>query len=189
MKAGVLYFIVWLSLAVRNFAWATFNHTVHTYNVFISFFLSFISLQINGCKDISVKPLLLGLSGQHGQRTVVTGFGPRAKLVIKATVRETATNVSLNATDTETEVVSKTTKLQFLTTTPKSFKRGMPFTGQVKPVYKFQTHYLFSWLETEENWHASSTWVRYFLLFLLKRNVNSINKGSPFMQNWHQLQY
>ncbi|XP_067056984.1 pregnancy zone protein-like isoform X1 [Acropora muricata] len=87
--------------------------------------------EINGCKDISVKPLLLGLSGQHGQRTVVTGFGPRAKLVIKATVRETATNVSLNATDTETEVVSKTTKLQFLTTTPKSFKRGMPFTGQV----------------------------------------------------------
>ncbi|XP_015766361.1 PREDICTED: ovostatin-like [Acropora digitifera] len=87
--------------------------------------------EINGCKEISVKPGLLGLSGQHGQRTGGTVHGPRPKLVIKATVRETATNVSLNATDTETEVVRTTTKLQFLTTTPKNFKRGIPFTGQV----------------------------------------------------------
>ncbi|XP_044164285.1 pregnancy zone protein-like isoform X2 [Acropora millepora] len=88
--------------------------------------------EINGCKDISVKPRLLGLSGQHGKRTVYTGHSPRPKLVIKATVRETATNVSLNATDAETEVFRTTTKLQFQTTTPKSFKRGMPFTGQVR---------------------------------------------------------
>ena len=55
----------------------------------------------------------------------------KPKITIKATVKETATNISLNATETETEVVRETTKLEFLSSTPTSFKRGMPFTGQV----------------------------------------------------------
>ena len=59
----------------------------------------------------------------------------RAKVVINATVTETATGVTLNATETETPVVRETTKVKFLSTTPTSFKPGVVFTGQVKNVY------------------------------------------------------
>ena len=58
-----------------------------------------------------------------------------AKVVINATVTETATGVTLNATETETQVVRETTKVEFLSTTPRSFKPGMVFTGQVKNVH------------------------------------------------------
>ena len=58
-----------------------------------------------------------------------------AKVVINATVTETATGVTLNATETETQVVRETTKVEFLSTTPTSFKPGMAFTGQVKNGY------------------------------------------------------
>jgi len=55
-----------------------------------------------------------------------------AKFAIDATVKEEATGVSQNASRTETEVVRETTKVEFLSTTPKTFKPGMAFTGQVK---------------------------------------------------------
>ena len=58
-----------------------------------------------------------------------------AKVVINATVTETATGVTLNATETETQVVRETTKVEFLSTTPRGFKPGMVFTGQVKNVH------------------------------------------------------
>lgn len=47
-------------------------------------------------------------------------------------MKEEATGVSQNATQTETEIVRETTKVEFLSTTPKTFKPGMAFTGQVK---------------------------------------------------------
>ncbi|XP_068740975.1 alpha-2-macroglobulin-like isoform X2 [Montipora capricornis] len=87
--------------------------------------------KINGCKDISTSPGLLCLSTReftHGYHNPYD----QSKITIKATVKETATNISLNATETETEVVRETTKLKFLSSTPTSFKRGMPFTGQVQ---------------------------------------------------------
>ncbi|XP_068693904.1 alpha-2-macroglobulin-like [Montipora foliosa] len=84
--------------------------------------------KINGCKDISTNPGLLCLS----TRDFTHSYMYKPKITIKATVKETATNISLNATETETEVVHETTKLKFLSSTPTSFKRGMPFTGQVQ---------------------------------------------------------
>ena len=54
-----------------------------------------------------------------------------AKIAINATVKESATGVSQNASGTEVEVVSSRTKLVFLPTTPKTFKPGMAYAGQV----------------------------------------------------------
>ena len=44
---------------------------------------------------------------------------------------EAATRISQNATGAETPIVKETTKLEFLSTTPSTFKPGMVFTGQV----------------------------------------------------------
>ena len=54
-------------------------------------------------------------------------------------MKETATGVSQNASGTETQVVrASAAKLEFLPSTPKAFKPGMSYTGQVcsfiKPV-------------------------------------------------------
>lgn len=54
-----------------------------------------------------------------------------AKIAINATVKEAATGVSQNATGTESQVVKGTAKLQFLPSTPKEFKPGMAYSGQV----------------------------------------------------------
>ena len=58
-----------------------------------------------------------------------------ARVVISATVREAATGISLNATEKEIQIVRETTKVEFVSTTPKDFKPGMPFTGQVYNVH------------------------------------------------------
>ena len=88
--------------------------------------------QINGCTEVSVSPGgLFGIGKGYGY----TYYLSNAKVVINATVTETATGVTLNATETETQVVRETTKVEFLSTTPTSFKPGMAFTGQVKNFY------------------------------------------------------
>ena len=66
------------------------------------------------------------LRQQYNSRSV--GYG---KVTINATVKEAATGVSQNATGTEIELVRATAKLQFLPSTPKEFKAGMVYTGQV----------------------------------------------------------
>ena len=88
--------------------------------------------QINGCTEVSVSP---GGLFRIGKGNGYPYYLSNAKVVINATVTETATGVTLNATETETQVVRETTKVEFLSTTPTSFKPGMAFTGQVKNVY------------------------------------------------------
>ena len=46
-------------------------------------------------------------------------------------MKEAATGISLNATEMEIQIVRETTKVEFVSTTPRDFKAGMPFTGQV----------------------------------------------------------
>jgi len=46
-------------------------------------------------------------------------------------VKELATGVSQNASGTEVEVDSASAKLEFLSTTPNTFKPGMAYAGQV----------------------------------------------------------
>ena len=54
-----------------------------------------------------------------------------SKIAINATVKETATGISQNATGTESQIVRGTAKLKFLPSTPKEFKPGMAYSGQV----------------------------------------------------------
>ncbi|KAM7438496.1 A-macroglobulin receptor [Porites harrisoni] len=85
--------------------------------------------EINGCTEVSVSPGgLFRIRKGNGYPYYLSN----AKVVINATVTETATGVTLNATETETQVVRETTKVEFLSTTPTSFKPGMAFTGQLK---------------------------------------------------------
>ena len=51
-------------------------------------------------------------------------------------MKESATGVSQNATGTEVEVDSSSAKLKFLPTTPKTFKPGMAYAGQVCSLLK-----------------------------------------------------
>ena len=54
-----------------------------------------------------------------------------SNIAINATVKETATGISQNATGTESQIVRGTAKLKFLPSTPKEFKPGMAYSGQV----------------------------------------------------------
>lgn len=77
---------------------------------------------------------MLGDRTRHG-RYIYYGD----KVAIQATVREAATGVSQNATETETKIVRETTKLEFLST-PTDFKPGMPFVGKVRKICHYWTN-------------------------------------------------
>ena len=90
---------------------------------------------------------------------------------------EKATGVTLNATERETQVVRETTKVEFLSTTPTSFKPGMAFTGQVKNVH-------FLWII----WKRAARPLHYNASFL-KQGSHSLEKslnfrGSPWKSPW-----
>ncbi|XP_020628885.1 C3 and PZP-like alpha-2-macroglobulin domain-containing protein 8 isoform X2 [Orbicella faveolata] len=77
--------------------------------------------EINGCRDVTAT---INLQRHY--------FYSYAKIAINATVKESATGVSQNASGTEVEVDSSSTKLEFLHTTPRTFKPGMAYVGQLK---------------------------------------------------------
>ncbi|CAH3159931.1 unnamed protein product [Porites lobata] len=85
--------------------------------------------EIYGCTEVSISP---GGLFRIGKGNDYPDYLSGAKVVINATVTETATGVTLNATETETQFVRETKKVEFLSTTPTSFKPGMAFTGQLK---------------------------------------------------------
>lgn len=86
--------------------------------------------EINGCTDVTIKTddVLKKLKEYSGYHRYVCNS---AKIAINATVKEAATGVSQNATGTESQVVKGTAKLQFLPSTPKEFKPGMAYSGQL----------------------------------------------------------
>lgn len=87
--------------------------------------------EINGCTDVTIKTE--DVLKKFKQYNSYYCYGcEHSKITINATVKETATGISQNATGTESQIVRGTAKLKFLPSTPKEFKPGMAYSGQVK---------------------------------------------------------
>ncbi|RMX42642.1 hypothetical protein pdam_00010289 [Pocillopora damicornis] len=87
--------------------------------------------EIDGCTDVTIKTE--DVLNKFKQYNSYYCHGcEHSKIAINATVKETATGISQNATGTESQIVRGTAKLKFLPSTPKEFKPGMAYSGQVK---------------------------------------------------------